>query len=185
VENMSIRELMSPVNDFPRISSEATFNDTLMALEKSQEEFKAGKSRQRILLVEDQRGTVLGKVSPMDLMKGLEASYEKIEKPETIYRWGLGYALETMKEEFRLWQKPLADLCRKAEELKVESFATKPTKGHKVDIDDTMDSAFHFFVMARHDSLFVMEKDKILGLLRFSDVYKKIAQEIKKCVLTS
>ncbi len=184
MENMTIRELMSPVNDFTRISSEATFYDTLMALEKSQEEFKAGKIKQRILLVEDQSGAILGKVSPMDLMTGLEANYEKIEKPETIDRWGLGYALEAMKEEYRLWQKPLADLCRKAEELKVESFATKPAKGHMVDIDDSMDSAFHFFVMARHDSLFVLEKGKVVGLLRFSDVYKKISKEIKKCILT-
>lgn len=184
MKNMTIRELMAPTGDFPRVSSEATFYDTLMALEKSQEDFKSGKTRQRILLVEDQNGTVLGKVSPMDLMAGLEASYEKIDKPETIYRWGLGYALEAMKDEYRLWQKPLADLCSKAAELKVESFATRPAKGHMVDIDDSMDSAFHFFVMARHDSLFVMDKGNIVGLLRFSDVYKKISKEIKECVLT-
>lgn len=184
MENMSMRELMCPVEDFPRISSEVNFYDTLMALEKTQEAFKTGESKQRILLVEDQDGIIIGKVSPMDLITGLEANYEKIDKPETIYRWGLGYALESMKEDYRLWQEPLADLCRKSAEFKVETFATKPSKGHMVDIDDRMDKVFHFFAMARHDSLFVMEKDKVIGLLRFSDVYKKLSQQIKECVIS-
>ncbi len=184
MENLTIRELMSPVEDFPRVSSETTFYDTLIALEKSQKDFKAGKSKQRILLVEDRDGTILGKVSPMDLIKGLEANYEKIEKPDTLYRWGLSYVLESMKEDYRLWQKPLADLCRRSAELKVELFATKPSKGHMVSVDDSIDQAFHLFVMARHDSLFVMEKDKVVGLLRFSDVYRKISEELKQCVFS-
>jgi len=41
-------------------------------------------------------------------------------------------------------------------------------------------SAFHLFVVGRHDSLFVKDGEKIVGLLRFSDVYG-IAETMRQC----
>jgi len=37
--------------------------------------------------------------------------------------------------------------------------------------------------MNRHDSLFVVEDNEIIGLLRFSDVYKKVSKIMKACAL--
>jgi hypothetical protein len=36
-------------------------------------------------------------------------------------------------------------------------------------------------VVNRHDTLFVMEKNEFIGMLRFSDVYTKVAQTMKEC----
>jgi len=46
-----------------------------------------------------------------------------------------------------------------------------------------MDSAFHLFVVGRHDSLFVKDGGKIAGRIRFSDVYRRIAQTLRECPL--
>ncbi len=35
--------------------------------------------------------------------------------------------------------------------------------------------------MNRHDALFVLENDDIIGILRFSDVFKKVSQIMKAC----
>jgi len=102
MEKMKVRELMRPVNEFPRISSHITFIEAVEALQKAQEAFRSGKAPQRILLVQDGAGKILGK-------------------------------------------------------------------------------AFHLFVVGRHDSLFVTEGGEIVGLIRFSDVYRKIAQTMKEC----
>jgi predicted transcriptional regulator len=186
MEKMKVRELMRPVEEFPRISKQATFFEAVQALEKAQQEFSSGHASQRILLVYDEAGKIVGKLSPMDVVKGLEPNYDKIDSLKTISHYRLAPStLESMKEHFRLWQRPLADLCTKAYSVKIENFVKMPTPDHMVKADDRMDNAFHLFVVSRHDSLFVKEGEAIVGLIRFSDVYKKIAQTMNACPLSA
>ncbi len=65
--------------------------------------------------------------------------------------------------------------------MKIEHFIKMPSPDHMVSGDDKMDKAFHFFAVGRHDSLFVKEGETIAGLIRFSDVYRKIAQTMRAC----
>jgi hypothetical protein len=181
VSTMSIRESMSPTDEFPRISDQATFFEAVLAMDEAQEAFLSGRAKQRILLVEDAQGMVTGKITPMDVLRGLEPKYDKIEESNIISRFGLGYAVDSMKEEYRLWQKPLSDLCQKAQTMKVKDFQNTPSPDHTVGADDTMDNALHLFVLARHDALFVEENGRIIGLLRFSDVYKAVSRTLKAC----
>lgn len=182
MEKMKVRELMRPVKEFPRISNQATFVEAVEALEKAQEAFSSGKAAQRILLVQDEGGKIVGKLSPMDVVQGLEPNYDRIDSLKNESRYRLGQKiLDRMKEEFRLWQRPLGELCSKAYDVKIENFAKLPSPDHMVKADDRMDKAFHLFVVGRHDSLFVTEGEEIVGLIRFSDVYRKIAQTMKEC----
>ncbi len=181
VDKMDIRDLMTPIDQFSRISHKTTFYEAVLALEKSQEEFLSGRGKQRILLVENERNEVVGKLTPMDLLRGLEPNYNKIEGSEMISRFGLGYVVESMKDEMRLWQKPLADLCTKAQDLKVGDIVKLPIPGRTISVNDSMDEALHRFVVGGHESLFVTEKGQIIGLLRFSDVYKAISEAMKAC----
>ena len=178
---MTTRNLMKPVADFPRISVQATFAEAIEALRRSQEDYLAGKRKQRILLVEDQDGNVLGKLSPMDVVRGLEPRYDKIDSMQENILYGVPHIVKSMKDEFRLWHEPLTDLCRKAGDLRIESFLNKPDPDHSVAIDDQLDKAFHLFVTLRHDSLYVLEGERIIGLLRFSDVYAAICEVALAC----
>lgn len=181
MEKMKVRELMRPVEEFPRISSQSTFMDAVDALEKAQKEFTSGKASQRILLVYDEEGRIVGKLSPMDVVQGLEPNYENID---SLSRYRLAQStLESMKDHLRFWQKPLADLCKKSYSMKIKDFIRLPSSDHMVHVDDKMDSAFHLFVVGRHDSLFVKDGEQVVGLIRFSDVYKKIAQTMRECPL--
>jgi CBS domain-containing protein len=182
MEKMKVRELMRPVEEFPCISSKATFFEAVEALEKAREDYESGKASVRILLVYDETGKIVGKLSPMDVVQGLEPNYSQVINEETLSRSPLGrLSLESMNQHFRFWQKPLAELCKKASDVKIESFIKMPTPDHMVNADDKMDAAFHLFILRRHDSLFVKEGKKIVGLIRFSDVYRKIRQTMKEC----
>jgi len=184
MEKMKIRELMRPVEEFPSISSQATFMEAVEALEKAQDAYQSGKASHTILMVFDGPDRILGKLSPMDVVQGLEPKYDKVDSL-AYSRFHISRAtIDRMKEELRLWQRPLGDLCRKAYEVKVGDFIRAPSPERMVDVDDSMDQAFHLFVLGRPDSLFVTEKGKIVGLIRFSDVYTKIVEVIKKCDLT-
>lgn len=182
MEKMKVRELMRLVEEFPRISSQATLSEAVDALERAQEEFVSGRSSQRIMLVHNDAGRIVGKISPMDVVQGLEPNYDKIDSLKNISHYHLGEStLDSMKEQYRLWQEPFTDLCKKAYTVKIENFVKMPAPHHIVNADDKMDNAFHLFVVGRHDSLFVRDGEEIVGLIRFSDVYRKIVQSIREC----
>lgn len=182
MEKMTVRELMRPVEEFPRISSQATLGEAVEALEKAREDFSSGRASQRILLVHDEAGKIVGKISPMDVVQGLEPNYDKIDSLKNISRYHLGQStMDSMKEQLRLWQEPLSDLCKKAYALKIENFVKMPTPEHMVNADDKIGDAFHLFVVGRHDSLFVRDGEEVAGLIRFPDVYSRIAQTMREC----
>jgi predicted transcriptional regulator len=184
MEKMKVRELMRPVEEFPRVSSRATLMEAVEALAEAEKEFLAGRSQQRILLVSGEDGGIVGKISPMDVVQGLEPSYEGIESLKTLPRYQLSPSLvESLKDELRVWERPLAELCRKAVTVKIQKFIKLPTPDHMVHAEDSMDKAFHLFVVGRHDSLFVTDGNAIVGVIRFSDVYRKIVQTMRECPL--
>ena len=85
-----------------------------------------------------------------------------------------------MKEQTTLWAKPLDDLCTTAKDILVKDFIQPPKSSQIIDQNANLNNAFHRFVMFKHDSLFVMDGKKLVGLLRFSDVYKEIGRRIKE-----
>ena len=186
MEEMRARELMRPLAEFPSISSTATFMEAVEKLEKADLEFKAGKAPQRILLVYDAQDKVVGKISPMDVVQGLEPDYRGIDIPKsTSYSQLLQSVQESTKKELRLWKNPLKELCKKSYTVKIQEFIKMPTPDHMVRIDDKMEEVLHLFVIERHDSLFVQEGRDIAGLILFADVYHKIRETMKSCPLPS
>jgi Mg2+/Co2+ transporter CorC len=144
-------------------------------------EYLSGESEQRTLLVEDEEGRIMGKLSPMDLLRGLETNYNRVDAEKTLTRFGLLHIWKSIQEEYYLWESPFKDLCRKAEAVQVKDFVKGPSEGQSVDADDSMAKCFHLFVMSGHDALFVSEGDQIVGLLRFSDVYREVSGTMKEC----
>lgn len=80
MEKMKVRDLMVSTDKFPKISETATLFEALSALEKAQKAFLSGESQQRILLVENEKKQVIGKISPIDLFKGLEKKIQQGER---------------------------------------------------------------------------------------------------------
>lgn len=183
--NFTIQDLMTHVDDFPRIPDNTPFYEVISSLEKSLLDFQTGKSKQRTLLVEDVDGNILGKITPKDVIKGLEPQYDKIDSFTDNIRYGVPHIVETMKKDYMLWQKPLDDLCRKAGEIKAANMITRPGELQSLNISESMDQAFHLFVTTGHDSLYVMEDEKIVGLLRFTDIYNAIRGIVQACKLDS
>ena len=181
MEKMKVRDLMVTVDRFPKISDRSTFYEAIEALERAQEQYLSGKSEQRILLVENEQGKIIAKISPIDLIRGLETNYSRINTGETIKRFGLNYIWKSMQKDYGLWEDPFKDLCRKASEVQIRQFILSPQEGQMVGTNDTLAKCFHLFVMNRHDTLLVVQGDEIIALLRFSDVYKKVSQTMKKC----
>ena len=181
MENMKVRDLMVLTDRFPKISDSAAYFEALLALESANEKYLSGESEQRILLVENEEGKVIGKLSPIDLFRGLETNYSRVNYEDTLTNFGLDYIWKSMEKDYSLWENPFKELCHKAKDIQIKDFIKEPSKGQSIGADDTLVKCFHLFVMNRHDALFVFENDDIIGVLTFSDVFKKTSRVMKEC----
>ena len=179
-----IKELMVPLAKYATVSQEATLFETIMALEKAQEKFDLSRYRHRAVLIYDKEGNIVGKVSQLDILKALEPKYETMGIPGSLSRFGLTPQFQkTMLEQLRFWDKPMDDICRKAARIKVKEFMYTPGEGEYINEDATMDKAINQLVMGHHQSLLVMKGEKIVGILRKTDVFMEIVRVMKACEL--
>ena len=176
-----VKDLMVPISKCPKIIDTATFAAAVLALEQAQLDYLSGKKEQRILLVQDDEGKIVGKLSPTDVIRGLEPRYETV----VLSKAGAQVdnlelqAIHAMQEQAMLWSTPLNDLCLSAKDVRVKDFAKRPNLSQVIEAEDSLNTALHRFVMFRHDSLFVREDKRLVGVLRFSDVYREIARRVK------
>jgi CBS domain containing-hemolysin-like protein len=86
-------------------------------------------------------------------------------------------------DQYRLWDRPLTDICRKAADVKVADIMTTPSEGEIIEEDATLGQAIHLLVMGQHQSLLVLRKKEIIGILRLTDVFAAIFHSMKECKL--
>ena len=177
-----VKDMMVPLDEYATVSEDANLYETVLALEKAQQDFDQTRYRHRAVLVYDKNKQIVGKVSQLDILKALEPKYGRIMDSKTISRFGYRPEfLKKMLEQFSLWDKPLNDICKKAGAMKVKDFMYTPTEGEFVEDNVTLDEAIHQLVMGHHQSLLVTRDREIVGVLRVTDVFKTICYWIKAC----
>lgn len=184
MKNTMVKTLMVPLSEYAMVSKDATLFEAVLALEQAVAAFDPARHRHRAILVYDGDKRVVGKIGQIDILRALEPGYDDLKKDDTFTRVGLSPMYQkSLIDQYRLWNKPLTDLCRKAAELKVAAFMQAPTEGEFVDEDTSLDEAIHQLIIGRHQSLLVTRENAIVGILRLSDVFMEIVDHIKECKL--
>lgn len=182
MKKRTIKEIMIPFAEYAAVHQDATLYEAVLALEKAQQEFDQIRYyRHRAILVYDDNKRIVGKLSQLDVLKALEPKYKDVGD-EAMHRFGLSKDyLSKLHEQFRLWDKPLNNLCQKAAKLKVKTIMYAPTEGECVSEDASLDEAIHQLVVGHHQSLLVTRGGAIVGILRLTDVFREVCEEIKAC----
>jgi CBS domain-containing protein len=178
-----VKDLMVPLSEYATVSEDATLYKAVLSLEEAQEKFedKHTRYRHRAILVLDHGGQVIGKISQLDTIRALEPKYQDMIKGEGSHRLGFSKSfMKSMLEDYNLFGQPLDDICRKAGEQNVKLFMSTPTEGEYVSEDATLDVAIHQFVMGHHQSLLVTGDQKIVGILRLTDVFAVLFHKMKE-----
>jgi CBS domain-containing protein len=186
MKSYSVKDLMIPLAEYAKVSEDATLLDAINALDEAQDNFDKNKYKHRAILVFDKNNHIVGKISQHDVIKALEPNYKKIEKSwhEISERFGISETLiESALKEYSLWDKPLQNLCQKAVSHNVKEVMYTPTEGEYISEDAGLNEAIHRLIMGRHHSLLVTSdsQNNIVGVLRLTDVFEFIAQEVKQC----
>jgi len=185
MQTIKVKELMVPLSEYATVSDDESLLDAIIALEKARENFNQDHDKHRAVLVYNKNKKIIGKVSQLDAIKALEPKYDQFGDISHMSRFGLStFFINSMIKDHMLWQNSLNDICKKAQKIVVRDIMYTPDSGEFVEESTGLDEAIHQLIIGHHQSLIVMnEKKEITGILRLTDVFKKISEEIKACKL--
>jgi len=182
MKTIKVKEIMVPLEEYATVSEEATLHEAVMALEEAQRSFEKDRYKHRAILVYDKNRRIVGKLSQLDLVKGIETGYRTIGDLKGVSRSGFNPDyIKALIKEHSLWQKPMDDLCGKAARMKVKDIMYTPEEGEYVEVDVTLDQAINQLVIGRHQSLLVTRSGAVVGVLRLTDVFNRVCEAIKAC----
>ena len=184
MQTKTVRDIMTPLSEYGTISVEATLFEAAMALDEAQKAYEQDSKVHRLLLITDENGQVVGKLSPMDILRALEPKGKHIEKSKSLSRFGFSPKyLKPMLDLCGFWGKPLIDLCRESGNLKVKRLLHVPSKGEHIDENAPLPEAIHQLAMEYHQSLLVTRGKLIVGILRQRDLFKEVIETLSVCEL--
>jgi CBS domain-containing protein len=186
MKTIYVKDLMVPLDEYATVSEEATLFEAVVALEKAQEKLDRTRFKylHRAILVYDKNNNIVGKISQLDVLRALEPKYGEMGDQQSISRFGFSQKfLQSLREQFSLLDMPFEDACRKAAQVKVKQFMYSLSEGEYVEEDASLDVAIHRLVMGHHQSLLVTRGEKIVGILKLTDVFAEIFQTMKTCKL--
>lgn len=177
-----VKDLMVPLSAYATVPEDATLSDAVAALEESHAKFNHTKYRHRAILVYDKNNDVVGKVSMLSVLRGLEPKYADMLSDKGPMHVGFTHHFQkTMIEQFGLWESPLTRICEKAAGVKVKAFMHTPHEVEFIEEDATLDEAIHQLVLGSHQSLLATKDEKVVGILRLTDVFEEVAQSVMAC----
>ena len=183
MEKLTVKELMVPLSRYATVSEESTLGEAVKALKMAQKEFDQTRDKHRAILVLDNNNRIVGKLSQLDVIRSLEPKYLKFDDRKSLSRFGFSKDyMKSILKEHRLWDKSLDDICKKASEIIVKTIMYTPTEGEFVKEDASLKEAINHLIMGRHQSLLVTGENKIVGILRLTDVFREIANRISACL---
>jgi CBS domain-containing protein len=180
MKTITVKELMVPLNKYATVPMEATLREAVLALEKAQMTLDPSRHKHRAILVLDESGKVVSKMTMKNILVAFEPNYGKVEGTGVLERSGFSPDLiRSMLEDNALWAKPLEFVRERATQLKVGDFIQTLSKGEYIDENATLGEAAHQLIVYPFHSLLVTSGDEVVGILRLSDVFTKICEIIK------
>ena len=180
MKTILIKDIMVPLSEYATVNEEDTLKKAIITLQKTQTHNDPKSYKYRAILVYDKQNNIVGKISAFDVLRSLEPKYCQIGQPEKMSKMGLSRFglsnsfLSTMMEKYCLWEENLEDLMKSASKLKAKDIMYSLEQGEYVDESATIADAIHQLILGHHQSLLVSKANKVIGILRLSDVFKLV-----------
>jgi CBS domain containing-hemolysin-like protein len=181
--DISVKERMVPLEEYATVQHGSTLQQAVNALAEAHKKWGKENYPHRAILVLDDMGKVIGKLSQWDVIRALEPKYEELFDFERLSHFGFNPSfIKGMLKEHNLWEHPLNDICKAAGRIQVADIMYTPQRGEYVKESASLAEAIHQLIMGRHQSLLVTDEDGgIVGVLRLSDVFHEVCRRIQGC----
>lgn len=178
-----VRDLMVSATNCGRIHQDATIGAVILMLEHGHNEPSAGGEvpSPAALLVLNNDNLVVGKISPTEIVRNMDPIYHSQQGAETIAHTaasGLTPALlKSLTQNSPLRCESFEQICRNVLNLKVKDCMVLPQGNECVLESDRLEEAIHKLAIGARQSLLVTSEERIVGILRLSDVFQQLTQE--------
>jgi predicted transcriptional regulator len=178
-EEKTVGQLMVSLREYATIDAGKTIKEALEALSKAQLGLTEDRHHHRAVLVLDRSGNVVGKLSHWAILRALERSPLRTDDVASLSRAGLSEDfIQSMQDSLSAYAGSFRQLCRYAARVKAAD-AMVPV-GESIHESATLTDAIHMLVRKHVQSLPVTRGDRVVGILRLSDVFEEVKESIKE-----
>ena len=177
---VTVKDLTISLDEYPKVSIDASLKEALIALEETRVSNSQDRHyyRYRAVLVIDQQGRVVGKLSHWAILRSIEPSFLSTDDYARLADSGVSQVyLESIRETFSLFSVGLERLCREAAKVKVRDAMV--TMKESIDENADLASAIHLMVLGHWQSVLVTRDHVVVGILRLSDVFEEVSSMIR------
>jgi CBS domain-containing protein len=172
-------DVMLPLDDYAVVSEDATLYDAFVVLKEAQKKLPSNRQPHRAVLVIDRNKNIVGKLGHLGFLRALEPKYKNLGQLDIISKAGLTKEfISSMMENFGLMQDDLEDIRTRTKNITIKDVMRPVTEN--VDINDTINEAIHKIIMYQTLSALVTKGGEIVGILRLSDLFDEVSQNILK-----
>ncbi len=179
MDKKTVKDLMLPLDEYATISHDSTIQEALVALNKAQLALTYDRHRHRAVLVLDDSGKIVGKLSQWAILRSLEPKYLNNDDISSLSRTGLtDEFIQSLRDSLSLFTGSLQQMCREAAKIRVKD-AMIPTV-ESIHESAPLSEAIHRFVLSHTQSMIVTRKREVVGVLRLSDTFSEVADTIQE-----
>jgi CBS domain-containing protein len=179
LDSKRVKDIMLPLSEYAVVSEDATLREALLALHESQQQIPPGSPPHRAVLVRSKDGKVVGKAGQLTFLKALEPKYSVLGDMETLARAGVTSEFVTsIMNNMGFWQGSISVNCLRASSIKIKDFMIPVTEC--IDEDALLAEAVHRIVVWQTLSIPVTRQNKVVGILRLSDLFTEVANYIRE-----
>ncbi len=182
MNKLTVKDLMIRTGDLASIHSQASVAEAVVALGKLVENFRIGGHSSRVLLVVDDSGRMLGKLSPVDMLQGLDASSSlQVDATASAQLGRVRHIIETCNVSQRHAASSWDEAYDVSHHTRVCDIMRKPAKGQIISEDASLNEAMHRFSDGRYSNLFVADGEhNLVGVLDVNLFYDALANMVSK-----
>jgi CBS domain-containing protein len=178
VQETRVKDLMLPLSEYATVASSATLRDALFALSKAQLGLSYDRHHHRAVLVLDERGKVVGKLSHWAILRSLEPSFLRHTSAASLSRQALVPQPTSPSHHPSHFSGDLARMCRDAGSLEVKDVMVPA--GESVEESARLMVAIHWMVLGNVQSMLVTRDGEVVGILRLADAFEAVADLIRE-----
>jgi CBS domain-containing protein len=178
MELRNVKQLMVPVDRYAVVPLDATLIDAIMAMEEAQKRADPDLQPFRAVLVEDEHNAIVGKIGQIAFLRALQPQRKMLDDSGELASAGVSeQVISVLMDHYKFFQDNLSDMCARASAEPVKN-VMRPIS-QSIDEDSTLAEAISRIVQYESLSIPVKSGNKVVGLLRLSDVYGEIANYMK------
>jgi len=150
-QKKNIKELVTPLENYPHLPYWATLKEALIQLGSALEDGI------NTVLVFNEAYKLIGILTPSDILKGIEPTFG-----------------QRFKERAEFWSGLLSTATNERMMEPVKRFMSPARVA--IDADDSLFKALHIMVSEKQPLLGIQEHGKIIGVLKLDDVFRAIVE---------